>query len=77
MGAVQLLLTAATEVSAPHPCPVEVNCRPSLPHSLYWTLATFVWWTYAAKLVPQLRWADNAQHFVMGTSVVGMAALST
>ena len=45
--------------------------------SLYWTLASFVWWTYAAKLVPQLRWADNAQHFVMGASVVSLAVFST
>lgn len=45
--------------------------------SLYWTLASFVWWTYAAKLLPLLRWQENVQNSVMGASVVGMAAFST
>lgn len=76
-GCIPLPSTAATEVSPARACSSGAHCRPTLPCSLYWTLATFVWWTYAAKLVPQLRLADNAQHFVMGAGVVGMAALST
>ena len=36
-----------------------------------------MWWTYATKLLPLLRWADNAQNLGMGGSLIGMALLST
>jgi hypothetical protein len=53
-----------------HPCP------PFAPCSFYWSLATVIYSTYAAKLVPHLKWAENAQILGMVASLIALLLLS-
>ena len=42
----------------------------------YWSLAAVIYSTYAAKLVPHLNWAENAQNLGMVASLVALLLLN-